>query len=78
MLDQVTEKLFADWDALKDIEFTEEQRNILKSEELFQNIPLKISLFKWFMYIWRKVRKLREVKKIQDRKGMKRTKKRLQ
>ena len=69
--DQVSEKLFADWDALKDIEFTDEQRNILESEEISQNPPLKIALFKWFMYIWRKVRKLIEVKRIQDRKEQK-------
>ena len=68
---QVPEKLFADWDALKDIEFTEEQRNILESEEISQNPPLKIALFKRFMFIWRKVRKLRDVKRIQDRKGQK-------
>ena len=63
------EKLFAGRDQFNDIKFTKDQNEILKSEEVSKNKPLKVALFKWFMYIWNRVKILVDKKSKQDKNG---------
>ena len=69
----VPKRLFADWDALKDMEFTQEQRRILGIKEISENLAIKVALFKWFIYICKRVKVLRAAKQREDRKGRKRS-----
>ena len=60
------ERLFADQNKCKYKEFNENQNDILNSEEVSRNEPLKQALIKWFKYIWNRVKILVKNKSKQD------------